>query len=70
MEQVFTRQVRREADNGTTVLLSSHIVNEVESLCETVTIIKDGSVVEEGTVEALKHFSSHTVTARFPGGDR
>ncbi|MBN9644505.1 ABC transporter ATP-binding protein [Corynebacterium sp. CCM 8862] len=68
MEKVFTDQVRREAANGTTVLLSSHIMNEVESVCDTVTIIKQGSVVEQGSVEQLKHLSSRTISARFDGG--
>lgn len=63
MEQVFIKEVRKERDNGATVLLSSHIMSEVEKLCDAVTVIKDGRTVEAGTIEQLRHLSAHEITA-------
>jgi ABC-2 type transport system ATP-binding protein len=48
------------------VLLSSHILSEVEQLCRTVTIIKDGRLVETGQVAQMRHLASSTVTAVVP----
>ena len=64
MEQVFVREIRKERERGATVLLSSHIMSEVEKLCDHVTIIRDGRVAESGSVEKLKHLSTHEITAR------
>lgn len=64
MEQEFVHQVRRERDRGTTVLLSSHIMSEVEKLCDHVTIIRDGRTVESGSMKDLKHLSTHEITAK------
>ena len=64
MEQVFVREIRKERKRGATVLLSSHIMSEVEKLCDHVTIIRDGRVAESGSVEKLKHLSTHEITAR------
>jgi ABC-2 type transport system ATP-binding protein len=55
MESVFRRQVRRVSDEGATVLLSSHILSEVEQLCGRVTIIRSGRAVETGTLTELRH---------------
>ncbi|OUM45129.1 ABC transporter ATP-binding protein [Arthrobacter sedimenti] len=55
MESVFRRQVRRVSDDGATVLLSSHILSEVEQLCDRVTIIRSGRTVESGTLAELRH---------------
>lgn len=66
MEECFQRCVREAAGQGRTVLLSSHILHEVERLCENVTIVRDGRVVETGRVADLRHLSSATVTARVP----
>jgi ABC-2 type transport system ATP-binding protein len=46
--------IRRLGDTGLTVLLSSHNMNEVESLCESVTIMRTGRIVHDGTIEALR----------------
>jgi ABC-2 type transport system ATP-binding protein len=62
MESVFQAEIRRVADRGATVLLSSHILSEVERLCSRVSIIRDGSVVESGTLDELRHLQ-HTVLA-------
>lgn len=66
MENVFVEQTRRERDRGATVLLSSHIMSEVEKLCDAVTVIKAGRAVETGTITDLRHLSTHEVTATVP----
>lgn len=55
MDSVFRRHVRRVSDGGATVLLSSHILSEVEQLCSRVTIIRAGKAVESGTLAELRH---------------
>ena len=64
MEDVFQRCVREAAAAGRTVLLSSHILAEVEQLCEAVTIIKDGRLVESGRLADMRHLAASTITAR------
>jgi ABC-2 type transport system ATP-binding protein len=53
MEAVFRREVDRVRAAGSTVLLSSHILSEVEQLCDRVTIIRDGRVVESSALRDL-----------------
>lgn len=55
MESVFQQHVRRLNAEGRTVLLSSHILAEVEALCDRVTIIRAGATVESGTLAGLRH---------------
>ena len=55
MDAVFRAQVRRVRDEGATVLISSHILSEVEQLCSAVTIIRAGRAVESGSLAALRH---------------
>jgi ABC-2 type transport system ATP-binding protein len=62
MEMVFQEVVRELRAAGRTVLLSSHILGEVEALCDRVTIIRAGRAVETGTFEELRHLSRTTVT--------
>ena len=57
MEQVFNREIDQVARDGATVLLSSHILSEVETLCDRVTIIRAGKVVESGTLAELRHLT-------------
>jgi ABC-2 type transport system ATP-binding protein len=57
MDAVFRRHVRRVRDDGATVLLSSHILAEVEQLCDRVTIIRSGAAVETGTLTELRHLT-------------
>ncbi|MFC7530101.1 ABC transporter ATP-binding protein [Actinoplanes sp. GCM10030250] len=64
MEELFRRCVRDAVAAGRTVLLSSHILSEVEKLCHAVTIVKDGRLVEAGRLEHLRHLAASTVTAR------
>ncbi|MYW05323.1 ABC transporter ATP-binding protein [Streptomyces sp. SID3343] len=63
MEEVFRECVREEHDRGRTVLLSSHILDEVEALCERVSIIRKGRTVESGSLADLRHLSRTTVRA-------
>ncbi|GIG70381.1 ABC transporter ATP-binding protein [Phytomonospora endophytica] len=63
MEAVFQRCVTAERDRGRTVLLSSHILSEVEALCERVSIIRNGRTVETGTLDDLRHLTRTAVTA-------
>jgi ABC-2 type transport system ATP-binding protein len=55
MDSVFRRQIERVTRDGATVLLSSHILSEVEQLCDRITIIRSGTVVETGTLGELRH---------------
>ncbi|GGI87388.1 ABC transporter ATP-binding protein [Pseudarthrobacter scleromae] len=55
MDAVFRRQIARVSRDGATVLLSSHILSEVEQLCDRVTIIRAGTAVETGTLGELRH---------------
>lgn len=63
MEAVFRDSVAEEKARGRTVLLSSHILSEVEALCDRVSIIRGGSVVETGTLAELRHLTRTSVTA-------
>jgi len=63
MESVFQDCVRELRRQGKTVFLSSHILAEVEKLCDRVTIIKDGKIVETGSLSELRQFSRLVVHA-------
>ncbi|WP_028930325.1 ABC transporter ATP-binding protein [Pseudonocardia asaccharolytica] len=63
METVFTQCIREAKAAGRSVLLSSHILAEVEKLCDTVTIIRNGRTVQSGTLAELRHLTRSTVTA-------
>ncbi|AFU01530.1 ABC transporter ATP-binding protein [Nocardia brasiliensis] len=67
MEQVFRECVQEAKDRGTTVLLSSHILSEVEVLCDRVTIIRSGRTVESGTLSQMRHLSRTSITAELVG---
>jgi polyether ionophore transport system ATP-binding protein len=67
MEQAFQLCVNEVADRGAAVLLSSHILAEVEKLCDTVTIIRAGRTVRSGTLAELRHLMRTTVTVRTRG---
>ena len=63
MEAVFTEEIAAEKAKGRTVLLSSHILSEVETLADRVSIIREGRVVQTGTLDELRSQSRVTVTA-------
>ena len=68
MEKAFQQCVHEVADRGAAVLLSSHILAEVEQLCDTVTIIRAGRSVRSGRLEDLRHLMRTTVKVRPRGG--
>ena len=69
MERVFTEEIARAAGEGRTILLSSHILAEVQRLCSAVTIIKDGRVVEHGDLGTLRRLSCTRVELDAPADE-
>ncbi|MEO6942174.1 MAG: ABC transporter ATP-binding protein [Terrimesophilobacter sp.] len=70
MEGIFTECVAEVRAEGRSVLLSSHIFAEVEKLCDTVTIIRDGKTVESGTLSQLRHLHRSTISVTIEGDPR
>lgn len=62
MEQVFQQCVNEQKKKGKSILLSSHILSEVERLCDRVSIIREGKIVETGTLGELRHLMNITMT--------
>jgi ABC-2 type transport system ATP-binding protein len=62
MEEVFRECIDEERRDGRTVLLSSHILAEVEALCDRVTIIRAGKTVESGSLSELRHLTRTSIT--------
>src|SRR5438034_5015064 len=68
MEGVFRQVILDDQrDDGRTVLLSSHILAEVEALCDRVTIIREGRAVETGTLADLRHLTRTSIEADLSG---
>jgi ABC-2 type transport system ATP-binding protein len=67
MEQVFRSCVREARDRGQTVFLSSHILSEVEALCDRVAMLRAGRLIETGHLDALRGLSSIHVHADMAG---
>jgi ABC-2 type transport system ATP-binding protein len=67
MEQVFRECVIEAKARGQTVLLSSHILSEVETVCDRVAILRQGRLVETGTMAELRHLRALSVEATFTG---
>jgi ABC-2 type transport system ATP-binding protein len=67
MKATFQDCVREAREHGRTVLLSSHVLAEVEVVCDRVGILRHGRLVDEGTLEELRHLSAYTVEAGFEG---
>ncbi|WP_066373584.1 ABC transporter ATP-binding protein [Herbidospora mongoliensis] len=63
MEEVFRECIVEEKKSGRTVLLSSHILAEVEQLCDRVSIIRNGQTVETGTLTDLRHLTRTSISA-------
>ncbi|NMM25415.1 MAG: ABC transporter ATP-binding protein [Phycicoccus sp.] len=63
MEAQFRDYINEVRGDGRTVLLSSHTLSEVEALCDRVTIIREGVVVETGTMAQLRHLARTAVSA-------
>lgn len=69
MEQVFQSCILELKKQGKTIFLSSHILAEVEALCDRVGIIRQGKIVEEGTLDELRHLTRSTVTVQLDNQD-
>ncbi|MEU9502849.1 ABC transporter ATP-binding protein [Streptomyces sp. NPDC048196] len=67
MEEVFQACVIEERDRGRTVLLSSHVLSEVEALCDRVSIIRKGRTVESGSLGELRHLTRTSIVAELAG---
>ena len=67
MEAEFQQVVREEVAAGRTVLLSSHILAEVEALCDQVSIIREGRTILSGTLDSLRRRTHTTFVARLRG---
>ena len=67
MEQAFRQSVLEAKVNGQTVFLSSHILEEVEALCDRVAILREGHLIEVGTLAEMRHLSAVSVEATFAG---
>ncbi len=67
MEMAFRECVREAKERGQTVFLSSHILSEVEAVCDRVGILRRGRLVDQGTLAELRHLSRQTVDVTFAG---
>jgi ABC-2 type transport system ATP-binding protein len=67
MEMAFRETVREAKKRGQTVFLSSHILSEVEAVCDRVGILRQGRLVDEGALAELRHLSAQTVEVTFDG---
>ncbi len=67
MEVVFRECADEAKARGQTIFLSSHILSEVEALCDRVGILRQGKLVDEGTLQELRHLSVQTVEVTFAG---
>jgi ABC-2 type transport system ATP-binding protein len=63
MEAIFKEHIREVRAEGRTVLLSSHILAQVEALCDRVSIIRLGKIVETGSLQELRHLTRTSITA-------
>lgn len=69
MEAVFRQEIATLLGDGATVLLSSHILSEVEHLCDRVSIIRAGRTVETGTLAELRHLTRTEISFAGDGLD-
>jgi ABC-2 type transport system ATP-binding protein len=67
MEMAFRECVHEAKEHGQTVFLSSHILGEVEALCDRVGILRKGRLVDQGTLTQLRHLATQTVEVTFAG---
>jgi len=67
MEQAFRHCVHEARERGQTIFLSSHILSEVEVLCDRIGILREGLLVEMGTLAEMRHLSALTIEATFEG---
>ena len=67
MEQAFRRTIVEARERGQAVFLSSHVLSEVEALCDRLAILLEGRLVETGTMSEIRHLSAVTVEAALAG---
>jgi ABC-2 type transport system ATP-binding protein len=67
MEVAFRDCVKEAKERGQGIFLSSHILSEVEAVCDRVGILKDGKLVDQGTLQELRHLGVQTVEVTFTG---
>jgi ABC-2 type transport system ATP-binding protein len=67
IEMTFRACIEEAKQRGQAVFLSSHILSEVEAVCDRVGILRRGKLVDEGTLEQLRHLSAQTVEVTFEG---
>ena len=67
MEMAFRETVLEAKERGQTIFLSSHILSEVEALCDRVGILRDGRLVDQGALAELRHLAAQTVEVTFAG---
>ncbi len=67
MEREFRRTVEEAKSRGQTIFLSSHILSEVEALCDRVAILRNGRLVELGSLDQMRHLASLSVEVTFEG---
>ncbi len=67
MEQAFRLSIHEARERGQTVFLSSHSMSEVEALCDRIAILRDGALVEVGTLGEMRHLSALSVEMTFEG---
>ncbi|MGV1050394.1 MAG: ATP-binding cassette domain-containing protein [Solirubrobacterales bacterium] len=67
MEVAFRESVQEAKARGQTVFLSSHILSEVEALCDRVGILREGRLVDQGSLRELRHLGAQTVEIAFAG---
>ncbi|HSD48962.1 MAG TPA: ABC transporter ATP-binding protein [Actinomycetota bacterium] len=67
MERAFRECVAESRERGQTIFLSSHILSEVEALCDRVAILRAGHLAEVGTLEQMRHLSALQVEAELDG---
>jgi polyether ionophore transport system ATP-binding protein len=67
MEMAFRETAREAKERGQTIFLSSHMLSEVEAVCDRVGILRAGRLVDEGTLAQLRHLSAQMVDVVFAG---
>ncbi len=67
MEMVFRDCITAAKERGQAVFLSSHILSEVEAVCDRVGILKEGRLVDQGTLAELRHLGAQTMDVTFEG---
>ncbi|MEE6727557.1 ABC transporter ATP-binding protein [Pediococcus acidilactici] len=62
MEEVFQEEVLKLKNEGKAILLSSHILSEVERMCDRIAIIREGTIIEQGTLDEMRHLTRTQIT--------